>query len=97
MYQMSFCRRCEEKASRLLGIGFCYLSTMPSVRRLHYECEVIMTSTIRSTVETPDTATPKAIPFAEKTARMDQMRQRFQDLRTNKMHESRDRDVFRLL
>lgn len=52
-----------------------------AVRRLHYECEVIMTSTIRSTVETPDTSTPKAIPFAEKNARMDQIRLRLQGLK----------------
>ena len=52
-----------------------------AVRRLHYECEVIMTSTIRSSVETPaDSSTPKAIPFAEKAARMDQIRLRLQDL-----------------
>ena len=51
-----------------------------AVRRLHYECEVIMTSTIRSTVETPDSSTPKPIPFAEKTARMEQIRQRLQGL-----------------
>lgn len=51
-----------------------------AVRRLHYECEVIMTSTIRSTVETPDSSTPKAIPFAEKTARMDQIKLRLQGL-----------------
>ena len=51
-----------------------------AVRRLHYECEVIMTSTIRSTVETPDSSTPKAIPFAEKTARMEQIRLRLQGL-----------------
>lgn len=51
-----------------------------AVRRLHYECEVIMTSTIRSTVETLDTSTPKAIPFAEKAARMDQIRTRLQGL-----------------
>lgn len=50
-----------------------------AVRRLHYECEVIMTSTIRSTVETPDASAPKAIPFAEKTARMDQIRQGCKD------------------
>ena len=51
-----------------------------AVRRLHCECEVIMTSTIRSTVETPDTSTPKAIPFAEKNAQMDQIRMRLQGL-----------------
>ena len=51
-----------------------------AVRRLHYECEVIMTSTIRSTVETPDSSTPKAIPFAEKTAMMEQIRLRLQGL-----------------
>ena len=49
-----------------------------AVRRLHYECEVIITSTIRSTVETSDSSTPKAIPFAEKAVRMDQIKLRLQ-------------------
>lgn len=44
-----------------------------AVRRLHYECEVILTSTIRSTVETADSSTPKAIPFAERIANLIQV------------------------
>ena len=48
-----------------------------ALRRLHFESEVVLTSTIRASVEAPDTGAPKAIPFAEKTARMDELRDRF--------------------
>eukprot|EP00435_Cladocopium_sp_Y103_P065489 s261_g27.t1 len=51
-----------------------------AVRRLHYECEVIMTSSIRASVESADSSSPKSIPYAEKTARMDQIRERLQGL-----------------
>ena len=37
-----------------------------ALRRLHFESEVVMTATIRASVETPDPGIPKAIPFAEK-------------------------------
>ena len=51
-----------------------------ALRRLHFESEVVLTSTIRASVEAPDTGAPKAIPFAEKTARMDELRGRFTSL-----------------
>ena len=51
-----------------------------ALRRLHFESEVVLTSTIRASVETPETGTVKQIPFAEKTARMDDLRARFTGL-----------------
>lgn len=49
-----------------------------ALRRLHFES--VLTSTIRASVETPDQGTPKPIPFAEKSARMEQLRARFTGL-----------------
>ena len=51
-----------------------------ALRRLHFESEVVLTSTIRASVESPDPGTPKTVPFAEKAARMDELRGRFQGL-----------------
>ena len=51
-----------------------------ALRRLHFESEVVLTSAIRASVESPDPGTPKTVPFAEKTARMDELRGRFQGL-----------------
>eukprot|EP00435_Cladocopium_sp_Y103_P066376 s126_g28.t1 len=51
-----------------------------ALRRLHFEAEVVMTSTIRASVEAPESSTPRAIPFAEKSARLDQLRIRFTGL-----------------
>ncbi|CAL1145137.1 unnamed protein product [Cladocopium goreaui] len=51
-----------------------------ALRRLHFESEVVMTATIRASVETPDPGIPKAIPFAEKAARLDVLRTRFNGL-----------------
>ena len=50
-----------------------------ALRRLHFESEVVITSTVRSTVESSD-ATPRPIPIAEKNARLEQLRARFQGL-----------------
>ena len=51
-----------------------------ALRRLHFESEVVLTSTIRASVETPETGTPKPVPFAEKAARLDELRARFTGL-----------------
>ena len=48
-----------------------------ALRRLHFESEVVLTSTIRASVEAPDVGAPRPIPFAEKSARMEQLRTRF--------------------
>ena len=51
-----------------------------ALRRLHFESEVVLTSTIRASVEAPDAGTPRPVPFAEKTAKMDEIRGRFTGL-----------------
>ena len=51
-----------------------------ALRRLHFESEVVLTSTIRASVEAPDYGVPKPVPFAEKVARMDDTRARFTGL-----------------
>ena len=50
-----------------------------AIRRLHFESEVVITSTVRSSVEAVD-ATPRPVPIAEKNARLEQLRTRFQGL-----------------
>ena len=53
------------------------LGAAAALRRLHFEAE---TSTIRASVETPETGVPKPIPFAEKAARLEDLRMRFTGL-----------------
>ena len=48
----------------------------PPLRRLHFESEVVITASVRSTVETSD-VTPKPVPLAEKNARWEQLRAKF--------------------
>lgn len=52
------------------------MGEMSALRRLHFESEIIITAALRSNVESADQATPKPIPFAERSARLDQLRQR---------------------
>ena len=49
------------------------------MRRLHFEAEVVITSSVRSSVEATD-AVPRPVPIAEKNARLEQLRNRFQGL-----------------
>ena len=51
-----------------------------ALRRLHFEAEVVLTSTIRASVETAETGIPKPVPFAEKAARLEELRMRFTGL-----------------
>lgn len=52
------------------------LGAAAAVKRLHFESEVILTSIMRSAVEQPisEHATPKPVPYAERTLRLDQMK-----------------------
>lgn len=50
-----------------------------AMRRLHFEAEVVITSSVRSSVEATD-AVPRPVPIAEKNARLEQLRNRFQGL-----------------
>lgn len=52
------------------------MGEMSALRRLHFESEIIITASLRANVESPDVATPKPIPFAERATRLEQLRQR---------------------
>ena len=70
------------------------LGAAAALRRLHFESEEVMTSTIRASVETSDPSAPKPIPFAEKTARMDEMRACFQGLHIHGAFETGRKRAF---
>ena len=50
-----------------------------ALRRLHFEAEVVITSSVRSSAESTDQS-PRPVPLAEKNARMEQLRRDFQGL-----------------
>ena len=52
------------------------MAEMAALRRLHFESEVILTSTLRASVEQSDSSTPKSLPVAERTLRLQQLRAR---------------------
>ena len=47
-----------------------------SVRRLHFEAEIVLTASLKAAVEHPvsESSTPRPIPFAERNARMDELK-----------------------
>ena len=53
------------------------MGALSALKRLHFESEVILTSTVRSSVETPESATPRPLPFAERTSRMEALRRKY--------------------
>ena len=64
------------------------LGALAALRRLHFESEIIVTATLRSSVEHPQEAsTPKPLPFAERTSRMAAIRRQFPGLSMEGMHE----------
>ena len=61
---------------------------LAAVRSLHFESEIVLTSTLKSSVEQPhDAATPKPLPQAERSARMRQMKEQFAGLNLEGMNE----------
>lgn len=64
------------------------LGALAALRRLHFESEIIVTATLRSSVEHPhEASTPKPLPFAERTSRMAAIRRQFPGLSMEGMHE----------
>ena len=64
------------------------LGALASLRRLHFEAEIILTSTLKSSVEQPlDLNTPKPLPFAERIARLDLIKRQFPGLNIDGLHE----------
>eukprot|EP00435_Cladocopium_sp_Y103_P008039 s5736_g2.t1 len=56
------------------------LGELASLRRLHFESEIVATSVLRSNVESTDQTTPKTIPLAERSARLTELKNRLQGL-----------------
>ena len=53
------------------------MGQLAAIRRLHFEAEVIITATLKAAVEQPaDMTQPKQVPFAERNARMLQVKTR---------------------
>ena len=64
------------------------LGAVSSLRRLHFEAEIIVTSTFRASVEQPsDSSTPKPLPHAERSARLQQIKMQFPGLNVSGVNE----------
>ena len=64
------------------------LGALAALRRLHFEAEIVLTSTLKSSVEQPlDASTPKPLPFAERSARLALIRTQFPGLNIDGLHE----------
>jgi hypothetical protein len=64
------------------------MGAMAALRRLHYEAEIVLTATLKASVEQPqDISAPRAMPHAERTARLDQIRRQFPGLSMEGIHE----------
>eukprot|EP00435_Cladocopium_sp_Y103_P070794 s702_g36.t1 len=64
------------------------VGALSALRRLHFEAEIVVTSSLKAAVEQPqETTTPRPLPQAERTARMNQMRQQFNGLNLEGINE----------
>jgi hypothetical protein len=64
------------------------LGAFAALRRLPFEAEIIVTSTWRASVEQPpESSTPKPLPYAERSARMQQIRTQFPVLNVSGVNE----------
>ena len=64
------------------------MGAIAAARRLHFEAEIVLTATLRSSVDQPsDSSTPKPLPFAERVARMEQLRGQFPGLNISGLNE----------
>ena len=52
------------------------LGEAAAVRRLHFEAEIVLTASLKASIEHPvsEASTPRPIPFAERNARMEEVR-----------------------
>ena len=64
------------------------MGALAALRRLHFEAEIVLTATLKASVEQPqDLSTPKPMPYAERTARLDQIKRQFPGLSMDGVHE----------
>lgn len=52
------------------------MGALAALRRLHLESEVVLTAALKASVESSEPSAPKAIPVAERSARLDALRAR---------------------
>lgn len=52
------------------------IGALGALRRLHFEAEIAVTSSLKSSIEVSDANAPKPIPTAERNARLDDLRRR---------------------
>ena len=54
------------------------LGAVAAVRRLHFEAEIVLTATLHASVDqSSESSTPKPLPFAERAARLNQLKKQF--------------------
>ena len=64
------------------------MGALASLRRLHFEAEIVLTATLKASVEQPqDLSTPRPMPHAERSARLEQIKRQFPGLSMDGMHE----------
>eukprot|EP00435_Cladocopium_sp_Y103_P065000 s975_g26.t1 len=64
------------------------VGALAAIRRLHFEAEIVVTSTLKAAVEQPqESTTPRPLPQAERTARMKQLKQQFTGLSIEGVNE----------
>ena len=65
------------------------LGAIAAARRLHFEAEVILTASLKAAVEQPerDSAGPKPLPFAERSARLTHLQQTLPGLNVEGVYE----------
>eukprot|EP00435_Cladocopium_sp_Y103_P063137 s464_g24.t1 len=64
------------------------VGALAALRRLHFEAEIVVTSTLKASVEQPQESTaPRPLPQAERNARMKQLKQQFTGLSLEGMNE----------
>jgi hypothetical protein len=64
------------------------MGALASLRRLHFEAEIVLTATLKASVEQPqDLSAPKPMPHAERSARLEQIKRQFPGLSMDGVHE----------
>eukprot|EP00435_Cladocopium_sp_Y103_P041876 s526_g11.t1 len=64
------------------------VGALAAIRRLHFEAEIVVTSTLKASVESPqESTTPRPLPQAERNARMRQLKQQFTGLNLEGLNE----------
>ena len=64
------------------------LGAVAAVWRLHFEAEIVLTATLRASVDqSSESSTPKPLPHAERAARLNQLKKQFPGLNLSGVNE----------